>query len=515
MTQISLRKLLSKEGSQVLNKLLLPLDEPIGILDQDGNLILGVNPDPAVVVGEKTEILFEGQLIGWVTGMHDSKWKSGISALLEYWVNQESEKRAVVSEALDKYRELSLLYRLSEKLVASPQPEAIAKMTLHEVSSLIQVSGGLVILRNSEEDQLDILATRGSTYRLKANRKGAENLIQRVLTSGIAEIGNNLIGEEYFTDVGNARISLLCAPLRTEKRVLGAIILIGAETKVFTAGDLKLVSAIAMQTAPAIEIAHLHQVELEKAFIERDLQTAYQVQAGLLPNKMPVLDGWQLAAYWKPAREVGGDFYEFIRLPDGRLGIAIADVSDKGVPAALVMANTHSVLRAITASFEENEQITPGMLLSRINNVLCEDTPMNMFITCLLVFLDLDSGHVWYANAGHNLPYHRTSEGIFELYATGVPLAIFSGVVYDDHETQLKPGESLLMYSDGLVEAHDKSGDLFGTPRLYQVLTNQPGLIPLKGNDLIQYLLSRLGDFTGPDWEQEDDVTMVVLDRGG
>lgn len=514
MTQISLRKILSKEGGQVLNKLLIPLEEPIGILDQDGNLLMGVNPDPAIVVAEKTAILFEGQPVGWVIGIHDSKWKAGISSLLEYWVNKEAEKRAVVSEVLDKYRELSLLYRLSEKLVASPQPDAIAKMTLQEICPLIQVSGGLMILKHNDEDQINTLATCGKTYQLKTGGKGLENLIQRVLSSGMAEIGNHLYGGDYFSDLGAKRISLLCAPLKTEKRVLGAIILIGDETKVFSAGDLKLVSTIAMQTAPAIEIAHLHQMELEKAFIERDLQTAYQVQAGLLPHTMPVLDGWRLAAYWKPAREVGGDFYEFIRLPDGRLGIAIADVSDKGVPAALVMANTHSVLRAITASYSEDEQITPGTLLSRVNSVLCDDTPMNMFITCLLVFLDLESGHVWYANAGHNLPYHRTAEGIFELYATGVPLAIFPGVVYDEHETQLMPGESLLMYSDGLVEAHDKSGDLFGTPRLYQTLSTQASIDSLKGNDLIQYLLSRLGDFTGPDWEQEDDVTMVVIDRG-
>jgi serine phosphatase RsbU (regulator of sigma subunit) len=168
----------------------------------------------------------------------------------------------------------------------------------------------------------------------------------------------------------------------------------------------------------------------------------------------------------------------------------------------------------MTASIGEDDQITPGLLLSRINNILCDDTPMNMFITCLLVILDLHSGEMWYANAGHNLPYHSTSAGIIELYATGVPLAIFPGVIYDDHKIRLMPGESLLMYSDGLVEAHDKNGDLFGTPRLNQVLSNQARSIVLKGNDLIQHLLSKLGDFTGPDWEQEDDVTMVVLDRG-
>jgi serine phosphatase RsbU (regulator of sigma subunit) len=296
--------------------------------------------------------------------------------------------------------------------------------------------------------------------------------------------------------------------------VFGAIILIGDESKMFSAGDLKLVTAIAMQAAPAIEIAHLHQVELEKAVIERDLQTAYKVQSGLLPRNVPILDGWKLAAYWKPAREVGGDFYEFIPLPDGRLVIAIADVSDKGVPAALVMANTHSVLRAITANLGESELVTPGMLLTRVNNVLYDNTPMNMFITCLLTILDVQTGQVWYANAGHNLPYKSTAEGIIELHATGVPLAIFPGVIYENHETSLGYGDSLLMYSDGLVEVHDLQGEMFGFSRLYQLLSNQNGSALLKGDALIQYLLSSLGEFTGPDWEQEDDVTIVALDRG-
>ncbi len=112
----------------------------------------------------------------------------------------------------------------------------------------------------------------------------------------------------------------------------------------YTAGELKLLTAIAMQTAPAIEIAHLHQVELEHVRMERDLQVARQVQSGLLPRSLPEIPGWQVAALWQPAQAVGGDFYDFIRFPDGRLGLVIADVANKGVPAALVMANTRSIL---------------------------------------------------------------------------------------------------------------------------------------------------------------------------
>ena len=514
MAQISLKKILGKEGGQVLTKLFIPLDEPIGILDQEGDLLMGVIPDPAVLVGEKRPILFEGRPIGWVIGIQDSKWIPCISTLLEYWANQEAEKRAVVADALDKYRELNLLYRLSEKLVASPQPGTIASMTLNEVCPLIQVSGGLVIIEHVDEMNRELLATCGDADGFNIDASGPDNLVHRVLESGIAEIGNNLYGRDYLIGRSDASISILCAPLKTEKGVFGAIILIGDESKVFTAGDLKLVSAIAMQTAPAIEIAHLHQMELEKAVIERDLQTAYQVQSGLLPREMPRLDGWHLAAYWKPAREVGGDFYEFIPLPDGRFAIAVADVSDKGVPAALVMANTHSVLRAITTSLNEDDLVTPGMLLSRVNTVLYDSIPMNMFITCLLVILDLQTGHIWFANAGHNLPYKRSAEGVIELHATGVPLAVFPDITYDEYETSLGFGESLLMYSDGLVEVHDAQGEMYGFNRLYQSMGNHGGSAPLKGEALIQYLLSRLDEFTGPDWEQEDDVTIVALDRG-
>jgi hypothetical protein len=159
-----------------------------------------------------------------------------------------------------------------------------------------------------------------------------------VFQTGVTEISNELAAKEYFQGMESRTISLLCAPLKTEKRNLGVILFFSDGSRQFTANDLKLVNAVAMQTAPAIEIARFHQVELEKAVMERDLQTARQVQSALLPDKMPVLQGWRVSAHWQPARAVGGDFYEFIRFPGGGLGLAIADVTDKGVPAALVMA---------------------------------------------------------------------------------------------------------------------------------------------------------------------------------
>jgi serine phosphatase RsbU (regulator of sigma subunit) len=289
--------------------------------------------------------------------------------------------------------------------------------------------------------------------------------------------------------------------------------LIGETSRTFTAGDLKLLNAIAMQTAPAIEIAHLHQIELEKAWLERDLQMAQRVQSGLLPSQMPVLPGWQLAAFWQPAHVVSGDLYDFIHLPNNKLGLVVADVTDKGMPAALLMANARSVLRGVAASAGRSGWDSPGRLLAQVNDVLSEEMPMDMFVTCLLAVLDPETGCVRYANAGHNPPYLCNAQGATELRATGLPLGIFGDLEYEEKETHLHRGDNLLMYSDGLVEAHDPQRIMFGFPRLHQVLSTLPEKPRLDGDALLKYLMERLTEFTSPGWEQEDDITMVAIRR--
>jgi anti-sigma regulatory factor (Ser/Thr protein kinase) len=197
---------------------------------------------------------------------------------------------------------------------------------------------------------------------------------------------------------------------------------------------------------------------------------------------------------------VGGDFYDFIHFPDGRIGFVIGDVTDKGVPAALVMATTRTLLR-MTAE----QLVAPGAVLERTNNVLVEDIPPKMFVTCLYALLNPATGHLVYANAGHDVPFRRTAEGVVELRARGMPLGLLPGMKYEQHETTLRPGECVLLYSDGLVEAHSPTREMFGFPRL-QALMAEP-----TEEKLVPFLLDRLHDFTGPRWEQEDDVTMVLL----
>jgi serine phosphatase RsbU (regulator of sigma subunit) len=511
MAPLNLKKLLGRDGPRRLSFLLAPAKEPIAVIDLDGNLLWGKHTRGSLPEA-RIALAVNDQVVGWVTGRAGSDWLASAAALIEYMLTKEMEKRDLAAEVLDKYRELHLLYRLSEKLTASLQPEAIARMALSEVCPLIQASGGMVVLRRESSQEFVTTATCGEIYSLRQDIQGQPNLVYRVLSSGLAELANGLPAGDYFTEIAHPVVSLLCAPLKTEKGVLGVILLVGAATREFTAGELKLVNAIAMQAAPAIEIAHLHQLELEKERLERDLQTARQVQSALLPHHMPVIPGWGVSAHWQPAREVSGDFYEFLHLPNDNLSLAIADVTGKGMPAALVMANTRSVLRAVAAT--QGQQLsTPGAMLAQVNDILCEDMPRYMFVTCLLVFLDPRTGAITFANAGHNLPYLRSKLRVSELRATGVPLGLFPETVYEDQQAVMLPGDSLLMYSDGLTEAHNLEEDLFGNPRLQSALEPKPEETLYKGQDLIQYLLQQLAEFTGPKWEQEDDVTFVVLDR--
>ena len=241
----------------------------------------------------------------------------------------------------------------------------------------------------------------------------------------------------------------------------------------------------------------------ERTRIEQELRTAHLIQHSLLPKEVPALAGWQIATYYQSAREVGGDLYDFLTFDDGRLGIVIGDVADKGVPAAMVMASTRSMLRAAA-----QVSSSPGEVLERVNDLLYSDIPPNMFVTCFFGILDPDSGKLHFANAGHDLPYRQHIDTVYELHATGMPLGLMPGMHYEEQEVIVDIDESILFYSDGLVEAHNPGREMFGFPRLKTLLQEHPG-----DEKLIDFLLSELRSFTGEGWEQEDDMTLLTVHR--
>ncbi|QIN83843.1 SpoIIE family protein phosphatase [Rubrobacter tropicus] len=329
--------------------------------------------------------------------------------------------------------------------------------------------------------------------------------------SGVVEVDKLDLDSPALAEMREAGVKLL-VPLVSQGELIGLLNLgPRLSQQEYSADDRKLLSDLATQTAPAVRVAQLvrqqQQEAKERERIEQELKVARLIQQTLLPKALPELPGYEVAAYYQPAREVGGDFYDFLTLEDGRLGLVVGDVTDKGVPAALVMATTRTMLRAAAQRL-----LSPGQVLQRVNDVLVQDIPPNMFVTCLYAILDPESGRVVYANAGHDLPYRRRAgrgEGAEELRARGMPLGLMPGMGYEEKEMLLGRGESVLFYSDGLVEAHDRRREMFGFPRLQGLV----GAHRSGGSSLISFLLSELARFTGEGWEQEDDITLVTLDR--
>src|SRR5215210_2183310 len=252
----------------------------------------------------------------------------------------------------------------------------------------------------------------------------------------------------------------------------------------------------------------IEQERIERERIEQELLVARRIQQASLPKVVPQLEGWEISPLYRPSREVGGDFYDFHLLSEGRLGLVVGDATGKGVPAALVMATTCGMLQLAAQAVGSSS--SPGEVLAQVNETLVARIPANMFVTCFYAILDPKSASLIYANAGHDLPYlHRASGEAEELRATGMPLGLMPKMGYEEKETTLQAGEAALFYTDGIVEAHNPKGQMFGFPRL-EALVGEHG----KERSLGDFLLEELYSFVGEGWEQEeDDITLLTLRR--
>ncbi len=250
----------------------------------------------------------------------------------------------------------------------------------------------------------------------------------------------------------------------------------------------------------------LEQEIRERERIEQELEVGRRIQQASLPKEVPKMEGWEISPHYHPAREVGGDFYDFHLLSEGRLGVVVGDATGKGVPAALVMATTCGMLQLAAQAVGSSS--SPGEVLAQVNETLFARIPANMFVTCFYAILDPHSGSLRYANAGHDLPYLWRGGDADELRATGMPLGLMPKMGYEQKEIALDAGEGVCFYSDGLVEAHNPKGEMFGFPRLGALVAEHG-----KERTLGDLLLEELYSFVGEGWEQEDDITLLTLQR--
>jgi serine phosphatase RsbU (regulator of sigma subunit) len=247
----------------------------------------------------------------------------------------------------------------------------------------------------------------------------------------------------------------------------------------------------------------LKQAVAERERVEHELEVARSIQQASLPKEVPALEGWEISPFYQPAREVGGDFYDFHPLSEGRLGAVVGDATGKGVPAALVMSTACGMLQLAAQALDSS---SPGEVLERVNETLLARIPANMFVTCFYAVLEPESGRLTYANAGHDLPYVWHSGECEELRARGMPLGLMPKMSYEEKEIVLEAGDAALFYSDGLVEAHDPEGKMFGFPRLRALVAER-----VEERSLVDLLLDELYSFVGEGWEQEDDITLLTL----
>ena len=407
---------------------------------------------------------------------------------------------------------LDLLYRISQTFNSSLDLTEVLNRVMDEVIAATRAERGFLMLRE-DDGRLVFRAARGlDRQTIEAPEfQVSRGLVERVASEGQPRLTRDAQSDEWLgprTSVMNLNLrSVLCAPVKLKDRVLGVIYVDNRlRAGIFTQEDLELLSAIAASAAVAIENARLYEVAVDKGRLERELQVAREVQTTLLPRQMPQLPGWEFAALWQPAREVAGDFYDFIYTEAGQLGIVIADVTDKGMPAALFMALARSTVRASLVN-----TASPADGLAHANRLLCADSANSMFVTLFYAQIEPATGDVVYVNAGHNPPllYQAELKQWVKLSRTGMVLGVDEGQQYGQRTLQLQSGDFLFLYTDGVTEVTNAQVQEFGEARLQDILSQN---CREEAAVIIKVLAEALRDFRGAT-APFDDITAVIVKR--
>jgi serine phosphatase RsbU (regulator of sigma subunit) len=407
---------------------------------------------------------------------------------------------------------LELLYQLSQAFNSSLDFEQVLNTVMDEIIKITHAERGFIVLREPG-GSLVFRAARGihqtsiDDPQFQVSRGVIDQVIQQgqpVLSSD-AQIDSRFSARQSVALLGLRAI--LCAPLKVRQQTIGAVYVDNRiQVGIFTMDDLELLSAIAASAAIAIENARLYQVAVEKARLERELQVARQVQSSLLPKDVPRLAGWDFAATWLPAREVAGDYYDFFTRPDGSLDLIIADVSDKGMPAALFMANSRSIVRA---AMSHANTLAEGM--ASANRLIYADSASGMFLTLFYARVDPLSGSLTFVNAGHNAPllYARSQNDPIELKRTGMALGVEEDLVYLDRTITIHNGDVIVLYTDGLTDAMNERQQTFDLENMLAVVSSvRHG----SAQHILDALVAAVEHFSGSA-APFDDITLVIARR--
>jgi phosphoserine phosphatase RsbU/P len=421
---------------------------------------------------------------------------------------------------------LAMLYQLTQAFNSTLDLEEVLNRVMDEVIAATHAERGFVMLiedepssgrEDSSKQKLAFKVARGLDQKTIEDPQFqiSRSIVERVAAEGQPVLTSDAQNDARFNIRQSVMFlglrAILCVPLNFRNKMLGVIYVDNRmQVGIFTRADLELLRAIASSAAIAIENARLYQVAVEKGRLERELQMARKVQAGLLPQEKPSIPGWAFSSRWKPAREVGGDYYDFIPIHPGKLGLIIADVTDKGMPAALFMASTRSILRASMPLAQ-----TPAEGITQANRLIGAESEDGLFVTLFYGLLNPETGEFTYVNAGHNPPLVFQYDGVTctqevkQLQATGLQLGMEADSVYKQGTFMLQPGDFVLMYTDGVTDALDANKNDFGMARLQEVVTTNCTAAP---EELLDAIEKAIDDFTGAA-APYDDITMLVIKR--
>jgi sigma-B regulation protein RsbU (phosphoserine phosphatase) len=407
---------------------------------------------------------------------------------------------------------LAVLYRLSQTFNSTLDINQVLNLVIDEVIAAFSAERGFVMLINAEGG-FEFRVARGldKTDIDQPESQVSQSIVDSVLRDGEPILSCNVREDERFNQIECVSLlgllSVLCVPLKIKNNFLGVIYLDSRlQTCVFDEDDLELLTAIASNAAIAIENARLYRLAVQQGRLERELQMAREVQMGLLPQTTPRLKNWEFASHWQPANEVSGDYYDFINIPDKGLGIVIADVTDKGMAAALFMAFIRSTIRACL-----RYAATPASNLTCGNQLILEESTNGMFVTLFYVLLDPHSGDITYVNAGHNPPfcYSKSTDSLFRLERTGMALGVEENTAYTQATKTLLPGDFLLLFTDGLVDSHNEAGEAFGVERLEKTIFAHRAD---RAAVMVSAIKDALHEFTG-NTPCYDDMTLIAVRR--
>ncbi|HQR37910.1 MAG TPA: SpoIIE family protein phosphatase [Blastocatellia bacterium] len=409
-------------------------------------------------------------------------------------------------------KKFQLLLEISEKISTTLDLDMLLVHLIDTVKSIVDydAAGIYVIKRQGELRLIEGMVTRG--YEDEESKRDlllklGEGVVGSVIERGSGVIIPDVIVEPRYVMARKETRSELAVPITLNERVIGAFNLESDTPNKFTEADAEVLHFFANAAAIAIEKAVLHEELVEKKRIESQLEVARQVQASLLPDRPPEAPGFDVAAENLPTYEVGGDYYDFIVLPDGQIGVAIADVSGKGVPAALIMATFRAALRT-----QVRNDFAIGQIIRKVNYLLWESTADSQFVTAVYGVLDTTSGRFTYTNAGHNPPLLVGIDGsITELNRGGPALGVFDKADYEEAVVDIEVGDVLVLYTDGVIEAADSTGREFGVRRLQQTVTVAKEMSAFK---VTRAIMDATRAFSGTE-AFTDDFTLAVIKRTG